>query len=492
MDIDDPKDEEKRSSEEPTKGKDIDAPLQKTYVMDVDDNKDEDEVTADPDPTSKVKEQVDIIVAETQSSKDIVSGIERLLLIEKKQRQAEEEANTLYIAKQIIKICHDSRDYTLLAEQIAVLCKRRSQFRRVQMRIVQQAMDWMEEMEKDTKLKLIDSLINVTEGKMFVEVERARLTKKLAEIRESEGKIDEAADILQELQIETFGSMKKREKCDFLLEQVRLCLGKRDFIRAKIIRNKITKKIIRDLKDLEQKYWNLSLILFYHSDQQFLELSKAYQRLKELNDDKRDKLGALANCIFAVVLAPYGNEQSDLLHKILENETKLLESLPEYRELLVLLTTNELIKWPFDDDLKKEFGSFQFVGVKDNEQNFESLLRVRIIEHNIRVIAKYYNRISSLRFATFLGVKIEEMEERLSKAVTEGMIFARIDRLDQIIRFKEKETSNSILNDWRQNIDSLLDLVDRTCHQITKEVVTHGGKGKGKGKGKGNKGKNKE
>lgn len=80
------------------------------------------------------------------------------------------------------------------------------------------------------------------------------------------------------------------------------------------------------------------------------------------------------------------------------------------------------------------------------------------------------------------------MEKYLSKAVTDKMIFARIDRLAGVIRFKEKETPNSILNDWRRNIDSLLALVDTTVHQINKEEVTHGGKKKGKkGKKKGKK-----
>lgn len=35
------------------------------------------------------------------------------------------------------------------------------------------------------------------------------------------------------------GSMQVREKADFLLEQVRLCLAKNDFVRAQIIANKI-------------------------------------------------------------------------------------------------------------------------------------------------------------------------------------------------------------------------------------------------------------
>lgn len=36
---------------------------------------------------------------------------------------------------------------------------------------------------------------------IFVEIERARLTKQLAKLREEEGKIDEAAEILQEVAV---------------------------------------------------------------------------------------------------------------------------------------------------------------------------------------------------------------------------------------------------------------------------------------------------
>lgn len=43
----------------------------------------------------------------------------------------------------------------------------------------------------------------------------------LARLREEEGKIAEASETLQEVAIETFGSMEKREKAEFLLEQVR-------------------------------------------------------------------------------------------------------------------------------------------------------------------------------------------------------------------------------------------------------------------------------
>jgi len=66
--------------------------------------------------------------------------------------------------------------------------------------------------DKETKVKFIDTLRTVTEGKIYVEVERARLTYILAKMKEEEGNITEAANIIQELQVETYGSMEKREK----------------------------------------------------------------------------------------------------------------------------------------------------------------------------------------------------------------------------------------------------------------------------------------
>lgn len=87
---------------------------------------------------------------------------------------------------------------------------------------------------------------NVTEGKIYVEVERARLTHKLAKIREEEENITEAANIIQELQVETYGSMDKREKVELILEQMRLCIAKQDYIRTQIISKKINTKFFED------------------------------------------------------------------------------------------------------------------------------------------------------------------------------------------------------------------------------------------------------
>lgn len=92
---------------------------------------------------------------------------------------------------------------------------------------------------------------------MYVEVERARLTHKLAKIKEDEGNITEAANVIQELQVETYGSMERKEKVELILEQMRLCLAKKDYIRTQIISKKINTKFFDDEKtqDLKLKYY---------------------------------------------------------------------------------------------------------------------------------------------------------------------------------------------------------------------------------------------
>jgi 26S proteasome regulatory subunit N5 len=122
--------------------------------------------------------------------------------------------------------------------------------------MVQEAMSHLDDTPNmETKLELIDTLRTVTEGKIFVEVERARLTRILSKIREDEGKIEEAADILQELQVETFGSMEKREKTDFILEQMRLLLAKRDYTRTQIISKKINTRFFKEEENEVRYPW---------------------------------------------------------------------------------------------------------------------------------------------------------------------------------------------------------------------------------------------
>jgi 26S proteasome regulatory subunit N5 len=85
-------------------------------------------------------------------------------------------------------------------------------------------------------------MILLTVHQIFVEVERARVTRILSNIKKTQGDVNAAADILCELQVETFGSMARREKTEFILEQVALCIERGDWNQAAILSRKINKR----------------------------------------------------------------------------------------------------------------------------------------------------------------------------------------------------------------------------------------------------------
>ena len=122
-----------------------------------------------------------------------------------------------------------------------MLSKKHGQLKQAITKMVQVTMDFIDETPNlDTKMALIETLRTVTEGKIFVEVERARVTRILSNIKKSQGDIKAATDILCELQVETFGSMTRREKTEFILEQVALCIEKGDWTQASILSRKIS------------------------------------------------------------------------------------------------------------------------------------------------------------------------------------------------------------------------------------------------------------
>ena len=104
-----------------------------------------------------------------------------------------------------------------------MLTKKRSQLKQAVTKMVQECCKWISEgtlPSKDVELELISTLRTVTEGKIYVEVERARMTHRLSKMKEEEGLVEEASKIMQELQVETYGSMDRKEKvnniCTFL------------------------------------------------------------------------------------------------------------------------------------------------------------------------------------------------------------------------------------------------------------------------------------
>ena len=107
-----------------------------------------------------------------------------------------------------------------------MLVKRRGQTKQAILDMVQLALNTILPSlpSREEKFKLLQTLREATDGKMFVEREFSITVKQLVEMLEADGKIEEATKQIQEIQIETYGSLKNKEKVDFILYQMKLVL----------------------------------------------------------------------------------------------------------------------------------------------------------------------------------------------------------------------------------------------------------------------------
>lgn len=165
-------------------------------------------------------------------------------------------------------------------------------------------------------------------------MERARVTRILSNIKKTQGDLNAAADILCELQVETFGSMSRREKTEFILEQVGLCIERGDWTQATILSRKINKRYFArkpkktpeqieklkreaeekektrgpdeppmevddDVTDLKLRYYDQQIILANH-DYKYLDVCKHYREVLDTeaveNNPEQLRAVSLALC----------------------------------------------------------------------------------------------------------------------------------------------------------------------------------------------------
>ncbi|XP_062007203.1 26S proteasome non-ATPase regulatory subunit 12 homolog A-like [Rosa rugosa] len=435
-----------------------------------------------------------------EGGSDLDAQIEKLLNVEKQMRLSGDVAGTKKAVTDILELCFKAGAWKTLNDQILVLSKRRGQLKQAVTALVQQAMQYIDQTpDLETRIELIKTLNNVSAGKIYVEIERARLIKRLAKIKEEQGLIAEAADLMQETAVETFGAMAKTEKIAFILEQVRLCEDRQDYVRAQILSRKISPRVfdvdtskekkkpkegdnvveeapadVPSLLELKRIYYEL-MIRYYSHNNDYLEICRCYKAIYEIPSVKEDPaqwIPILRKICWYLVLSPYDPMQSSLLNSTLED--KNLSEVPNFRLLLKQVVTMEVIQWTtlwnkFKDEFENEKN---MLGGSLGDKAAEDL-KQRIIEHNILVVSKYYSRVTLKRLAELLCLSIQDAEKHLSEMVVSKALVAKIDRPIGIICFQTAKDSNNVLNSWATNLEKLLDLVEKSCHQIHKETMVH-------------------
>lgn len=458
--------------------------------------------------TKKVEIDYDKIKADIAAAKSVASkgkvleAVETLLNIEKQQRLAEDVTSTKMACSAILEVLFEAREYQQLNEHVILLSKRRSQLKQAVQAFVRQAMGYIDQLpDKEKKVELIKALQTVTEGKIYVEIERARLTKRLAIMKEEEGNIQEAADILQEVAVETFGAMAKTEKVHYILEQVRLCLDRKDFARGQILLRKVSPRAFvdvnkkgtnvgeigiegsmieppaegtPDIMELKIRYYKLSIVYHAHNSN-YLEMCRCYRAIYEtpsIAEDPEKWTPVLKKICWLVVLAPTDSDQVTLLQ--LTQADKKLSQLPLYKELLTTFSTKELVWYrTLEEKYREEMAAETEVFAGEYGKQAIENFKLRIIEHNVLVVSKYYSNVRMARLAELLDLPADETEKHLADMVVSKALTAKIDRPAGIVRFALRKQPEDVLNGWANNISKLLDLVEKSCQQIQKESMVH-------------------
>lgn len=124
--------------------------------------------------------------AKKLAEKNLAEALEMLMNLEKQTRTGADTHSTAKVLVCIVQICFEAKAWTILNEHIVMLTKKRSQLKQAVVKMVQECCKWIAEDKmpsKEIELELINTLRTVTEGKIYVEVERARLTHRLAKMK---------------------------------------------------------------------------------------------------------------------------------------------------------------------------------------------------------------------------------------------------------------------------------------------------------------------
>ncbi|KAK7350855.1 hypothetical protein VNO77_09860 [Canavalia gladiata] len=290
--------------------------------------------------------------------------------------------------------------------------------------MVQQAMQYIDETpDLETRIELIKTLNSVSTGKIYVEIERARLIKKLANIKEEQGLIAEAADLMQEIAVETFGAMAKTEKIAFILEQISHCGGNRVDLEL-LTFNGTPRLLLKQLVTMEVIQWTT----FWDAYKSEFENERSFGKSlgEKAAEDPRERI---------------------IEHNILVSKYYARITLKRVAELLCLNVQEGKLLWQLPQQLA---------------------VCVCVLSPQLKISG------SITGFSSFATSNWSFCSEKhLSDMVVSKALVAKIDRPMGIVYFQTVKNSNDILNSWVGNLEILLDPMEKSCHQIHKETMVH-------------------
>ena len=390
-------------------------------------------------------------------SEEVLKDVELKKLIdeEKATRLENEYEKNRTICKKILEIIHGRNDFQNFLKLFEYLTQRRNQSRESIIAMVKYCINEILPNLKNNKdsSDLLNTIIKVTEGKIFVEYEYSQAIKKMTEIHLRNKQIDEAAKLIQDVQIEAFGSLENDYKIDYILFQMKVLIEKGDFIRTLIVSNKIKKNHLDDegIELLKIRFYKL-MILYYIHEKKYIEVAKCYKTLydfiKSINDSleevekknkelkpkvldnyiqakkENDLQKLFENYVLFLSICPPELEERNMLNELLIKYKKELDKNKNILFIVEKRLSDEIIL--IDNNLFNKFKDFDIF--KENPELIK-LFRKYWIQHDLSLFEKFFAKMHIKRISEMTLVPIDEIETEIADMVVNNYLYARINRI---------------------------------------------------------------
>lgn len=201
----------------------------------------------------------------------------------------------------------------------------------------------------------------------------------------------------------------------------------------------------------------------------FLECAKCCRSI--VNSGNVDNNRVFTEMIIFLLLSPFSKDQHEMINQILLD--KKIKTFPIFADLIKIFLKRELIRWATVEGIVSTNSLFQ--SEIFSKADWISHLNKRVVEHNIRVIAELYSKVTLKRMSELLNMSEEITEDTLNELITSGIVTAKIDRFEGKVIFTKNDLEHSdehvLLNQWSSQVDSLLTLLVKTNHMISKEEM---------------------
>lgn len=225
--------------------------------------------------------------------------LEALLELERQARQDSRMEESVRLVEEITDLIWRAQDIEELKKVVTTLTSKRGQPIKAITKMVMKCMAYIPQIkDAEKRIDYVRTMKTVCEKKIYLEVEYARCCMRIVKYKENQGAskedIMEAAKIMENVQVETYGSMDKYEKIEFILYQMKLNIMLEDLTKLIIVSKKVNPKFFKEesFAKLEVTYYLYKL--HYHQnkdehDESAECLNKVHSALLKMENWDTDK-----------------------------------------------------------------------------------------------------------------------------------------------------------------------------------------------------------